>query len=132
MALLNPGSDYDLVLRPGDRLIVPEYDNTVKINGAVMYPNTVVYKQGEKLAYYINQAGGYSDNAKKNRSFVIYMNGTVSKVKGGDRNAIQPGSEIIIPSKEQARKLSLPEILSLSTSVVSMASLIGVLINTMK
>lgn len=132
MALLNPGSDYDLVLRPGDRLIVPEYDNTVKINGAVMYPNTVVYKQGEKLAYYINQAGGYSDNAKKNRSFVIYMNGTVSKVRGGDRNAIQPGSEIIIPSKEQARKLSLPEILSLSTSVVSMASLIGVLINTMK
>ena len=131
-ALLNPGSDYDLVLRPGDRLIVPEYDNTVKINGAVMYPNTVVYKQNEKLAYYINQAGGYSDNAKKNRSFVIYMNGTVSKVKGGDKNAIQPGSEIIIPSKEQARKLTLPEILSLSTSVVSMASLIGVLINTMK
>lgn len=131
-ALLNPGSDYDLVLRAGDRLIVPEYDNTVKINGAVMYPNTVVYKQNERLAYYINQAGGYSDNAKKNRSFVIYMNGTVSKVKGGDRNAIQPGSEIIIPSKEQARKLSLPEILSLSTSVVSMASLIGVLINTMK
>lgn len=131
-ALLNPGSDYDLVLRAGDRLIIPEYDNTVKINGAVMYPNTVVFKQGEKLAHYINQAGGYSDNAKKNRSFVIYMNGTVSKVKGGDRNAIQPGSEIIIPSKEQARKLSLPEILSLSTSVVSMASLIGVLINTMK
>lgn len=131
-ALMNPGSDYDLVLRSGDRLIVPEYDNTVKINGAVMYPNTVVYKHNERLSYYINQAGGYSDNAKKNRSFVIYMNGTVSKVKGGDRNAIQPGSEIIIPSKEQARKLSLPEILSLSTSVVSMASLIGVLINTMK
>ncbi|WP_110311599.1 SLBB domain-containing protein [Dysgonomonas alginatilytica] len=131
-ALLNPGSDYDLVLRPGDRLIVPEYDNTVKINGAVMYPNTVVYKQGERLAHYINQAGGYSDNAKKNRSFVIYMNGTVTKVKSGDRNAIQPGSEIIIPSKEQSKRLSLPEILSLSTSVVSMASLIGVLINTMK
>lgn len=131
-ALLNPGSDYDIVLRTGDRLIVPEYDNTVKINGAVMYPNTVVYKQGEKLSYYINQAGGYSDNAKKNRSFVIYMNGTVSKIKGGDRQAIQPGSEIIVPSKEQTKRLSLPEILSLSTSVVSMASLIGVLINTMK
>lgn len=131
-ALLNPGSDYDLILRAGDRLIIPEYDNTVKINGAVMYPNTVVFKEGEKLAHYINQAGGYSDNAKKNRSFVIYMNGTVSKIKGGDRNAIQPGSEIIVPSKEQSRRLSLPEILSLSTGVVSMASLIGVLINTMK
>lgn len=131
-ALANPGSDYDLVLRTGDRLIVPEYDNTVKINGAVMYPNTVVYKKGEKLSYYINQAGGYTDNAKKSRSFVIYMNGTVSKIKGSDRNAIQPGSEIIIPSKEQARRMSMAEILSLGSSVTSMASLIGVLINTMK
>lgn len=131
-ALANPGSDYDLVLRTGDRLIVPEYDNTVKINGAVMYPNTVVYKKGEKLSYYINQAGGYTDNAKKSRSFVIYMNGTVSKIKGSDQNAIQPGSEIIIPSKEQARRMSMAEILSLGSSVTSMASLIGVLINTMK
>lgn len=131
-ALANPGSDYDLVLRSGDRLIVPEYDNTVKINGAVMYPNTVVYKKGEKLSYYINQAGGYTDNAKKSRSFVIYMNGTVSKIKGSDQNAIQPGSEIIIPSKEQARRMSMAEILSLGSSVTSMASLIGVLINTMK
>lgn len=131
-ALANPGSDYDLVLREGDRLIVPEYDNTVKINGAVMYPNTVVYKKGEKLSYYINQAGGFSDYAKKNKSFVIYANGTVSKIKGSDKNAIQPGSEIIVPSKEQVRKLSMAEILSLGTSVTSMASLIGVLINTMK
>lgn len=131
-AVANPGSDYDLVLRKGDRIIIPEYDNTVKINGAVMYPNTVVYKKGEKLSYYINQAGGYADYAKKNKSFVIYMNGTVSKVKSSDRDAIKPGSEIIIPSKEQARRLSLPEILSLGTSVTSMASLVGVLINTMK
>lgn len=131
-AIENPGSDYDLVLRKGDKLIIPEYDNTVKINGAVMYPNTVVYKKGEKLSYYINQAGGYADNAKKNKSFVIYMNGMVSKVKSSDRNAIKPGSEIIIPSKEQAKRLSISEVLSLGTSVTSMASLIGVLINTMK
>lgn len=131
-AIRNPGSDYDLVLREGDQLIIPEYDNTVKINGAVMYPNTVVYKKGQKISYYINQAGGYADDAKKNRSFVIYMNGTVSKIKGSDKDAIQPGSEIIVPSKEQARRLSLPEIISLGTSITSMASLIGVLINTMK
>lgn len=131
-AVLNPGSDYDLVLRKGDRLIIPEYDNTVKINGAVMYPNTVVFKEGEKLSYYVNQAGGYADNAKKNKSFVIYMNGTVSKVKGKDKDAIRPGSEIIIPSKEEARRLSVSEIISLGSSVTSMATLIGVLINTMK
>lgn len=131
-AVLSPGSDYDLVLREGDYLIIPEYDNTVKINGSVMYPNTVVYKKGEKLSYYINQAGGYSDNAKKNRSFVIYMNGTVSKIKGRDKDAIRPGSEIIVPSRDQSRRLSMSEIISLGSSVTSMATLIGVLINTMK
>lgn len=131
-AMAYPGSDYDLVLREGDRLIIPEYDNTVKINGAVMYPNTVVFKKGEKLSYYVNQAGGYADNAKRNKSFVIYMNGTVSRVKGSNKKAIRPGSEIIVPSKEESRRLSVSEILSLGTSVTSMASLISVLINTMK
>lgn len=131
LALENPGSDYDLVLREGDRIIIPEYENTVKINGAVMYPNTVVYKSGEKLAYYINQAGGYSDNAKKNKSFVIYMNGTVSKANKGDKNAIQPGSEIVVPTKDQSRRLSLAEIISMGTSVTSMASVIALLINSL-
>jgi len=131
-AIKFPGSDFDLVLKEGDMLIIPEYDNTVKINGAVMYPNTVVYKKGEKVSYYVNQAGGYADNAKKNRSFVVYMNGTVSKIKGSDREAIRPGSEIIIPSKEESKRLSMGEIISLGSSVTSMASLIGVLINTMK
>jgi protein involved in polysaccharide export with SLBB domain len=130
-AIKYPGSDYDLVLRVGDKLIIPEYDNTVKINGAVMYPNTVVYKKGEKLSYYINQAGGYADNAKKNKSFVIYMNGTVNKIKSSNKEAIRPGSEIIVPTKEQTKKLSASEIISLGTGVASMASLIGVLINTM-
>ena len=46
-ALQNPGSDYDMVLREGDMLYVPEYVSTVKISGAVMYPNTVLYKAGE-------------------------------------------------------------------------------------
>lgn len=131
LALENPGSDYDLVLREGDRIIIPEYENTVKINGAVMYPNTVVYKSGEKLAYYINQAGGYSDNAKKNKSFVIYMNGTVSKANKGDKNAIQPGSEIVVPTKDQSRRLSLAEIITMGTSVTSMASVVALLINSL-
>lgn len=131
-AVDNPGSDYDLVLREGDRLVIPEYDNTIKINGAVMYPNTVLYKKGEKPSFYINQAGGYTDNAKKSRTFVVYMNGTVSRIKGSDREAIKPGCEIIIPTREESSRLSMSEIISLGSSVTSMASLIGVLINTMK
>lgn len=130
-AIAYPGSDYDIVLRANDKIIVPEYSNTVKINGAVMYPNTVVYKEGEKVDYYINQAGGYADNAKKKKAFVIYMNGTVSKVKGSDKFAIRPGSEIIVPTKEQSRRLSIGEMISIGSSVTSMASVVGLLINNL-
>ncbi|MDR1055972.1 MAG: SLBB domain-containing protein [Prevotellaceae bacterium] len=131
-ALLYPGSDYDLVLREGDRILVPEYENTVKINGAVMYPNTISYKPEQKLSYYINQAGGYMTNAKKRNAYVIYMNGMVSKISKYDKKAIQPGSEIIIPSKQERQRLSTQEILSIGTSVISIASLVGILINALK
>lgn len=130
-AIANPQSEYDLVLREGDQLIVPEYDNTVRINGSVMYPNTVLYKKGQKVSYYINQAGGYSDLAEKKRAYIVYMNGTVAKVKGSNRDAIQPGCNIVIPSKEQKEKMSLAQILSLGTSVTSMASVVALLINNL-
>ena len=76
------------VLREGDILFVPEYVSTVKINGAVMYPNTVLYKKGESLKYYINQAGGFASLAKKKRAFVVYMNGTVSRLRTGNSKAV--------------------------------------------
>ena len=129
-ALTNAGSDYDLVLREGDRLIIPEYENTVKIDGAVMYPNTVTYKPGEKLNYYISQAGGYSDNAKKSKAFVINMNGTVSKAKYSDKKVVQPGSEIIIPTRDISNKITLKDITSVVPGIVSMASLVVLLIRS--
>lgn len=72
-ALQNPGSDYDMVLREGDMLYVPEYVSTVKISGAVMYPNTVLYKAGEGWKYYVNQAGGFGNDARKRRAYVVHM-----------------------------------------------------------
>ena len=112
-AISNPGSDFDLVLREGDVLFIPEYINTVKISGAVMYPNTVLYKRGESLRYYINQAGGYGNLAKKKKAYVVYMNGTVSRLKSRDKKAIEPGCEIIVPSKEEKKRMSTAEILGM-------------------
>ncbi|WP_029904696.1 SLBB domain-containing protein [Prevotella sp. 10(H)] len=130
-ALSNPKSDFDLVLKPGDRLIIPEYDNTIKVNGAVMYPNTILFKRGEKVSYYIDQAGGYSDLAKKKNIYVVYMNGTVTKAKRSSKNVIQPGCEIIVPSKERKEKMTLAETISIGTSVTSMASVVALLINAL-
>ncbi len=128
-ALANPKSDANIVLRAGDRLILPQYTATVKINGAVMYPNTVAYKKGKNPRYYINAAGGFSQNAYKSKAFVIYMNGMVSKVSQGAK--IQPGCEIVVPSKI-SRKMSIAETMSLGTGMASIAAMIATIANITK
>ena len=130
-ALADPASDNNLVLREGDILYVPKFVGTVKINGAVMYPNTVAYKRGEKLSYYINQAGGFGNNAKKRKVYVVYMNGTVSRLKSRSKD-IEPGCEIIVPSKEQKEKLSTAEILSIGSSTASLATMVATIFNLFK
>lgn len=131
-AISNPGSDFDLVLREGDVLFIPEYINTVKISGAVMYPNTVLYKRGESLRYYINQAGGYGNLAKKKKAYVVYMNGTVSRLKSRDKKAIEPGCEIIVPSKEKKKRMSTAEILGMGSTTASIAAMIATMVNLFK
>lgn len=131
-ALNNPGSEYDMVLRENDILYVPEYVSTVKINGAVMYPNTVLYKKGENLRYYINQAGGYGNRAKKRKAYVVYMNGTVARLRSRSAKAIEPGCEIIVPAKDPKRGMSPAEIISMGTSASSLATMIATVVNLFK
>ncbi|WP_302259699.1 SLBB domain-containing protein [uncultured Bacteroides sp.] len=121
-ALANPGSDADIVLREGDVITVPEYNNTVKIDGAVMMPNTVSFKKGESVKYYISQAGGYGQNAKKSKKFIIYMNGQIAEVKGSGKSQIEPGCEIIVPSKRK-KQFNIGNLVGLTSSVASLATL---------
>lgn len=125
-ALANPGSDEDLVLREGDRLIVPIYNGTVKINGEVMYPNTVGFEAGKKASYYINMAGGYSNKAKKGKAYIIYMNGDVAKLSKGAK--VRPGCEIVVPAKAQ-NKMSTAETVTLGSGIVSISTMIATLAN---
>ncbi len=121
-ALAHPGGEYDVVLREGDRIIIPQYSNTVTINGEVFYPNTVSYRKGAKLDYYINQSGGYTTKAKKSKVFAINMNGTVTRVrKAAD---IQPGCEIVVPAKPKRNGMSLAEVVSLGTMGASLAAVL--------
>lgn len=129
-ALANPGGDADVVLREGDVLMVPEYNNTVKVNGAVMMPNTVSYAQGKSVKYYLNQAGGYSVNAKKNQKFIIYMNGQVAKVKGSGKKQVEPGCEIVVPNK--TKKFNFANIVSNATSFASLATMLASLATMLK
>lgn len=130
-AVANPGSEYDLVLREGDVINVPKLNNTVKINGAVMMPNTVGYLKGKDVDYYLDQAGGYALNAKKSKKFVIYMNGQVARIKGSDKTKIEPGCEIIVPTKKD-KKTNIGEILGYASSFGSLATMFATLTNLIK
>ena len=129
-ALAEPGGDADLVLREGDKLIVPEYNGTVKISGNVMYPNTVAYEKGRRPAWYINQAGGFGNRAKKSNTYIIYMNGTVARV--GHNAKIRPGCEIVVPTKPEGNSKALTQWLSVGTTVAGLATLIAAIANLVK
>ena len=128
-ALAKPGSSADIVLREGDVISVPEMTSTVKINGAVMMPNTVTYLDGKNVGYYLNQAGGYSQNAKKSKKFIIYMNGHVEKVKSRSKK-VEPGCEIVVPNK--VKKNTFGNIMGYTTSIASLAMMVASIANLVK
>lgn len=126
-AMKNPGSDrWDIVLREGDKLVVPQYSNTVSINGQVMYPNSVAYRKGAKLSFYIDQAGGYGLRAKRRRVFAVNMNGTVTRVRSS--KDITPGCTILVPAKSRRKNMSFSEILSLGTMTATLGTVIATLV----
>lgn len=127
-ALANPGSEADLVLREGDQLIVPEYLNTVKISGNVMYPNTVTYDPAFLVKDYVEMAGGYGYHSKKSKAYIIYMNGTVKRARKLSRNVIEPGCEIVIPQKRQ-KESNIAEMLSIATTSSSVATMLATMGN---
>ena len=130
-AIDNPGSNADLVLREGDILRVPEYINTVKISGNVMYTNVVTYNPNMKVKDYVQMAGGYGYRSKKSRAYVIYLNGTLAKAKKYSKAVVEPGCEIVIPQKQE-KKDNLTQILSVATTSSSIATMMATIANILR
>lgn len=131
-AMKNPGSLDDVRLREGDELVVPQFSNTVKISGEVMYPISINYEKGKPLSYYIKRAGGYADRAHKSRVYTIYMNGSVEQLGRRSSKSIQPGCEIVVPTKPQRNKMTPQEMMTIGTSTASIATMIATLVNILK
>ncbi|MBR5043646.1 MAG: SLBB domain-containing protein [Bacteroidales bacterium] len=125
-ALAHPGSDYDVVLRDGDELIIPEVASTVRIQGEVLYPNTVHFISGKPIRYYVRQAGGFSNKARRSKTYVIYMNGTVSVGAGAK---LEPGCEIVVPGRSDKDKLTTGEWLGIGTSAASITTMVATLVS---
>lgn len=130
-ALEKPGSSIDVVLREGDVLDIPEFNNTVRISGAVLYPNTVVFSDNKKVSHYVEQAGGYAPKSKKNKTYVLYMNGQIAKAKKNSKNIIQPGCEVIVPNRG-ASKFNIQNIMAFATSAASLATMVATIANIAK
>lgn len=128
-AMANPGGDYDIVVRDGDRLVIPEYNGTVKISGNVLFPNTVAYKNGKSWKYYVNQAGGFGNRSKKSHTYIVYQNGTVSQVGKGK---IEPGCEIIVPQKGKKDMTNIMQWVSIGSSMASLATMFATIGNLIK
>lgn len=129
-ALARPGSNYDLILREGDRLYIPEELSTVRVNGAVMYPNTMVYVPGKSVGYYIDAAGGYGERARRSRAYIVYMNGRVQRAGAGAK--VEPGCEIIVPQRPERQAMSAGEVMSMTSSAVSLTTVVLTLVNLLK
>ena len=126
-AIANPGSNqWDLVLQEGDVLVVPQYSNTVTINGEVLYPNTVGYDKNKKLSDYISSAGGFTQKARTGKVFAVGMNGSVTKVRS--KKDITPGCNIVVPAKMRRRGVSLAEMMSVFTMLATLGTVVATLV----
>ena len=130
-AVARPGSEYDLILREGDRIYVPEKLSTVKISGDVLYPNTVIYVPGQGVRYYINNAGGYGVGAKRSKTYIVYMNGKVMPANSGSAT-IEPGCEIVVPQRTMNFTTSLSQFMAMTSTFTSMTTMVATLINLFK
>ena len=128
-ALANPGGSYDIILREGDIINIPDNIGTVAVKGSVLAPNTVTYVPNQPLRYYVRQAGGYNNAARKSKVYVVYMNGSIGQ---GASARIEPGCTVIVPSKPEHKGMTATEAVSIGTSTASLATMVVSLINLLK
>ena len=128
-ALANPGSTQDIELMDGDRLVVPRFNHTVRISGDVNAPNTVAYDEGKDYKYYVKQAGGFGNRAKKRHTYIVYQNGTMAIAKEGK---IEPGCEVIVPSKAPRNDGDVTRWLGIGTSVASLGTMFATIAHLVK
>ena len=120
-AMKKPGCDADILMREGDQIFIPEYNPIVRVSGEVMFPNSMFYESGKNYKYYVGQAGGFGDRAKKSKAFIVYQNGKASLVKDGAKP--EPGCEIVIPSKKKKKGVDWTMVAGVMSGLTGIAAI---------
>ena len=128
-ALAHPGSTQDVELMDGDRLIVPRLNHTVRVSGNVNSSNTVAFEEGKDYRYYIEQAGGYGERARKRKAYIVYLNGTMAEARKGK---VEPGCEIVVPTKAPADTRNVSQWLGIGTSIASLGTMFATIAHLIK
>lgn len=134
----NPGTEPDLILKPGDELFVPRNDEQVKLSGELLFPTQVPYRKGKSLKEYINDGGGFTDNARRKRVYVLYPNGKAAATKRflifRSFPNVEPGSDIIVPSQlvRKKEKKDVTQVLGFASAVTALAGVIIAIANLIK
>jgi hypothetical protein len=120
----------NLLLKEGDVLIIPSEKQTVEVRGGVLVPSLIRFDKSISLKEYVHKSGGFSENAKSGKAYVIYANGEVSSTKSflffKSYPKIKPGALIVVPNKSDRRKISTQEVIAISSGLATL----GLLINT--
>lgn len=130
--LQRPGSNIDLILVEGDILRIPKKQQLVKVDGEVLFPSSVVYEKSKTFSDFVDNAGGFSQQALRRRAYVVYANGSVRSTHNflfiRSYPAVKPGSQIVIPKKSEKKGLSFTDIGTITGALASAAAvLIGVI-----
>lgn len=98
-------SPYNIVLKDGDALYVPEKEDSVSIVGEVMNPSAMIHTTDDP-DFYVAKAGGMKDSADASSIFIVHANGEAEKLTRGylfnSGAKVGPGDSIVVPLKLDA------------------------------
>jgi len=124
-------SKNDIILQEGDRLVIPEKEETVEVTGNVILPSLVKHQNSKNLKYYIANAGGFKERSRKSNIYVRYANGQVKTTTNflffKFYPKVKPGSVIVVPEKAEREKMSTQEVLGITSSIATLALIIQTL-----
>lgn len=120
--LQNPDSDENIIIQEGDILSIPKRLETVQVQGALLYPNTVKYNDDMNFLDYVSQAGGFTRASLRRSAYIKYPNGSVDRTRRflmfNVYPKVEPGSEIYVPTKGLA-SLTPQQLLQQGISITS-------------